>query len=105
MESREKFIINFVAFSLFPAIFWCCVILGYKIGFISYELTEVIFSRQMRDSFISTAPSGYLIFFTIWSAVGSFIVWKYRHIKSVKLSLFFGFIVVVLILARVYFSH
>ncbi len=103
MESREKFIINFVAFSLFPSIFWCCVILGYKAGLISYELVEVVFSRKMIDSFIVTAPFFYSIFFLIWFFIGSFVVWKYRYVRSVQLFLFFGFVLVVLVLSSVYF--
>jgi hypothetical protein len=100
---NEKFLIHLLAFSFFPAIYWLSLILGYKLELIPYQTIESLLSQQMRDRLISTTPFLNITVLTVWLILSSIVIWKYKHLKSVKLSLLFGASVVVFSLSKLLF--
>ena len=90
---REKWIINIVAFSLFPLLFYFSIAMGYLLKIVPYEVLYPVLGVKLRDS-VASAPILSIIIFLIFMITSVFTTWKYKNLKSVKLSVLGGLIVV-----------
>ena len=89
---REKWIINIVAFSIFPLILYFSIAIGYSLRIVPYEVLYPVLGVKLRDSVVS-APILSIFIFLIFIITSIFITLKYKNLKSVKLSMLGGLIV------------